>query len=738
MLGFSEDNTPDYLLPRMEGTPVKEPVIYRSLFILDTIGDRPKSGAPGASIDGPVDPFDDGLPELQRQPAVGVLTVHQQVWVQKGLALGNLLKSICLAPGEVTQVAVIDWQRRTTGASSESAAQGETVTSAIDQSRAVNEIQKAVAAEAQSGGSSTAAASSSAQAAVSGGGLFFSGTASTAATASSAVTAQFSTGSRNLAAESCNALTQSTAETAQALRSRRSAVVREVSEQEAETLSTRVLANYNRRHTLNIEYFEVLQLYEIETKLAGWERCLFVPLQPIDFSNYGNIRKHRATLNDLFHRWGRADLLERLAEDVDQAAIAAGVEKAIKEKEAYIFEESAKRVRYTDEIQACSEMLGLMAALGAVDAMPIPDAAKKAQRQPLYERIRYLESKNPAIIVRDVSPAGQAAIIKNLNTRKGWLATIDARLKLANSELADLRKKRADLDLSLGEFLNANQLFLSQQIWLNMDSFRIYRMLQGRSIGKSPLSMLVDPRPVGVFGNYLAFRWGFGRGGEADAERAQFENTYIGAESTVAEGAGTVIALPTSGVFAEAVLGRGEAAEVIDEERLWRWEDYPIPILPPKIADIQSRDRAKPVDLVAAGFANPLAALRAQDPSGASYVDRVLGQLGKGDMFRNMSGLAEAVTLADRLAAVSGQGAAEAGKRSVELHSKILDTFVEVLNSDVGKAAVAEFMLPGAGAALLGANGGGGKRADDANAGGAVLKAVVDGLGDAELDAPEE
>ena len=72
-----------------------------------------------------------------------------------------------------------------------------------------------------------------------------------------------------------------------------------------------------------------------------------------------------------------------------------------------------------------------------------------------------------------------------------------------------------------------------------------------------------------------------------------------------------------------------------------------------------------------------------------------------------MGGLSEAVGLADKLAALSGSGATEAGKRAQEIHAKLLDTFVDVLNSDVGKAAVSKFMLPGSGAAFLSAGGGG-------------------------------
>ena len=264
--------TPKYLLPQMEDVPATEPVFYRSLFILDRLGPRDTAAGDAAlaedpaptsntqELTAPIDPFDGRGEEFETLPAVGVLTVHQQGWVQKGIALGNLTQSICLAPGEVTQVAVIDWRRTTTGTSEELTEQGETVTSDISQQRAVNEVQRAVAEEAQRGGSSTSATSAALQSGLAVSTLVASGSVSSAVNTSSALTAQFSTGSRNLAANSTNALSQQTAERSSALRSRRTSMVREVSEKESETLSTRVLANYNRRHTLNVEYFEVLQL----------------------------------------------------------------------------------------------------------------------------------------------------------------------------------------------------------------------------------------------------------------------------------------------------------------------------------------------------------------------------------------------------------------------------------------------------------------------------------------------
>jgi hypothetical protein len=210
----------------------------------------------------------------------------------------------------------------------------------------------------------------------------------------------------------------------------------------------------------------------------------------------------------------------------------------------------------------------------------------------------------------------------------------------------------------------------------------------------------IDPHPIGVFGNYLAFRWGFGddRAARDAFEKAHISDGVVKKEEVVE----AEIALPTSGVFAEAVLGRGEAAEKKDNTRLWQWQsEAQIPILPPKIADIASRDRAKGIDLSSAQLAAPLAALRATDMPNISNLGGLLQQVGNGNLFRDMGGLLQTMTLADKLAGLSGAGATEAGKRSQEIHAKFLDTFIEFIESDAGKAAISEAILPGSGVALL-------------------------------------
>jgi hypothetical protein len=688
----AKGTTPKYLLPAMEGVPVTEPAIYRSLYILDTIESAAAPASP-TELGGAIDPFDEskmGL-ETQRKPAIGVLTMHRQGWVQSGLALGNLLQSLCLAPGEVTRVAVTDWRRKSTGTSTEITEQSDVVTSDIQQQRAVNAVQTGVAQELQSGGSSAVAGSVSAQAGAAISTLLATANASVATTGSTMLTAQFSAGTRDLAATSTQAISASTSEKSQALRSRRQSVVREVSQQESETLSSRIVANYNRRHSLNVEYFEVLQMYKIETEMIGWERCLFVPLEPLDFIKPEVRARHKTDLLSIFRQWGASDLATKLMNP-------EGDQKSIEAMKA-VFDAQIKELQEADVIQKqYMEYYNVWKGLDDYFRKSIgkPMSQGNPQRDKQHvDRLKEIEQKYEAI--RQKYPA-------TLRTVAEFTAT-PPRVNNVQAAIEEVQIKKAAVTLTLGEVLNASRIHLSQQIWSRMDSYRIYRALQPYGIRGKPLSRLVDPHPVGVFGNYLAFRWGFGRDKEGAGERKQFEEDYLKQDPTTKVDT-TTVALPTSGVFAEAVLGQGVAAEEIDEPRFGKWSDNQPPLLPPEIAAMKSRDRAKDIDWSTAGFADSLARLRAKNLEDSS-LDGMLGALSKsGKMFRNMSGLSEGLALAEKVSALSAEGATAAGNRAAEMQAKILDTFVDVLNSEVGKAAVAEFMLPGAGAALLQAGGG--------------------------------
>jgi hypothetical protein len=228
------------------------------------------------------------------KPAVGALLTYSQSWHVQGITFGHLLHSLALSPGEATRIAIIDWARRTQASTTESISESEQLDSAASHARAISEVQNAVANEMQQGGSMSAShaesSSSSVQATVGTGlltSLWASGDVSTtsqnATTDTTASSSSWSLGNRSVAASMSQNINDRTEQHSTSVRNRRATAVREVSQSEHEQVSTRIVANYNHMHALTIQYYEIVQVYRVSTSLHRAERCLFIPVERLDF-----------------------------------------------------------------------------------------------------------------------------------------------------------------------------------------------------------------------------------------------------------------------------------------------------------------------------------------------------------------------------------------------------------------------------------------------------------------------
>jgi len=237
-------------------------------------------------------------------PAVGGIMQFSQKWVPQGLSLGQLLHSTTLAPGESTKVAVIDWSRRTSGQRQESASQQEQTQASMTQNRSISEVQNATTTELQKGRSHVSSESTTTQGGSTrqGGmnlGLFSSGGSSSKSfsqTKSSSTAVKSSMGRRDVHAETTQKIKNSTQQHASSSRTRRATVVRETEQEESEEVRTRVITNHNHMHALSVHYYEVVQIFRAEIAPEDAKPVLFVPFEPLDFSNRTSILKHRNAL----------------------------------------------------------------------------------------------------------------------------------------------------------------------------------------------------------------------------------------------------------------------------------------------------------------------------------------------------------------------------------------------------------------------------------------------------------
>jgi hypothetical protein len=181
-------------------------------------------------------------------PAIGARLTFVHSWFAHGVTLGNLLHSVALAPGESTRIAVVDWSRRTRSAATEAITESEVLEAATSHNRAVSEVQNAVATEAQRGFFHTRSTATTAEAGagfgLAIGSLVLGATGSVGTTSTSADSFSASFGSRQLAASMSQRVMDATQQAASSVRDRRASLVMEVSEEEHESVSTRILANY--------------------------------------------------------------------------------------------------------------------------------------------------------------------------------------------------------------------------------------------------------------------------------------------------------------------------------------------------------------------------------------------------------------------------------------------------------------------------------------------------------------
>lgn len=193
----------------------------------------------------------------------------------------------------------MDWSRQVKASDQETITETENLTNTTTHNRAISEVQNAVASEVQTGFSKTSGSSTTS---AGGGGLGLSlgpltlgGSGSSATSSSNAESFSTSSGTRNLAATMNQRVADATQQAASSVRDRRASVVKEVSEEEHQSVSTRIIANYNHMHALTIQYYEVIEIYRVNVQLQQVERCLFVPMKLLQF-NQATIKRYQGVL----------------------------------------------------------------------------------------------------------------------------------------------------------------------------------------------------------------------------------------------------------------------------------------------------------------------------------------------------------------------------------------------------------------------------------------------------------
>lgn len=578
--------------------------------------------------------------------------------------------------------------------------------------------------------------------------LTLGGSGSSATSSSNAESFSTSSGTRNLAATMNQRVADATQQAASSVRDRRASVVKEVSEEEHQSVSTRIIANYNHMHALTIQYYEVIEIYRVNVQLQQVERCLFVPMKLLQF-NQATIKRYQGVLaNAAISQRARELLSSVFGAVMIQPILPLRPIRTIFDNVAAIDRMSSISMRMStttnspednanttlpqaepttpaaspqasgpywinDELIRASritlasitkpntnnvslpgetEFYGVSLDLTAQNRSSISITAVNIDLQ--SGNIVKLTSISPVNwITSEAIPIQELAAIRITSANTSYLT---GRLSLQLSynsakfpislpveispnavevQLCRFLVNQSD-ETELEMHLEQNRLHYSQAIWRALDPSQIALLLSSYTFEGKPIGDLIDPNPVMVASNYLVFRMpSFIEAvgvttNVSDTDDEAHKNwrgwlkdrgLILGTDTAIEQ----LLPIPTGGVFAEAVLGRSNCAELLDATRFWNWQDSPIPLQPPEIAAIQMESRSQPVDVTPGQLGTPVLNIMnpttLPDPTG---VGAILNAVQNGSMFRDMAGLASTAALAQALGSNSTTAGVEAGKQA--------------------------------------------------------------------------
>jgi hypothetical protein len=254
--------------------------------IKDLIGATVSTGAGRQQLDADHAIDWDETPTIHEAITIarGHLLEFREVWRADGYSLGDLLYSLPLAPGQRRQVAIVDWERRSTTVREEALEFEEQLNAFLERDRDVSEIVGSRLAEESAGASrnTTWGVSGGIGAGFIGTGFgIFGGVAGSSGGSSSNA---WQDSSRRFSADSLQSLRDRVMQRASSVRDQRATVVQTAAQGESMRTETETIANWNRCHAMTVEYFEVLRHFVVTHEVADVRECLFVPMPMREFN----------------------------------------------------------------------------------------------------------------------------------------------------------------------------------------------------------------------------------------------------------------------------------------------------------------------------------------------------------------------------------------------------------------------------------------------------------------------
>ncbi len=237
---------------------------------------------------------DSGL-NIASELGFGYVLNMQQVWIPDGYALGDMLYSLVLAPGEEQRIIVNESTDQYTVEDEGNAT--DRITDTYSQSQgdyasatfrgAISQMSTADSASSYRSKSSSGSA-----------GAFlglFGGTHSSASSSGSSSAHASQRDSYNNASNAAQRFQTNIKSSAERVSSTHKQAVRAAKSNEQDAVSSKIVANHNHSHVMTVQYWEIMRRYKIESCINDVNLVLFVPFSLIDFGQSTDLKSGTAS-----------------------------------------------------------------------------------------------------------------------------------------------------------------------------------------------------------------------------------------------------------------------------------------------------------------------------------------------------------------------------------------------------------------------------------------------------------
>ena len=210
---------------------------------------------------------------------LGYVLRLSQRWTFQGLALGDLVYSLPLAPGEQQQVAVFERTDTASVFESETLSESQAQQQLALADTSTNATFTSAFDEAASGGSSFAVHSDTS----SWGANFLVAAGGGGSSDSNGVSNAWMQGQRDSVQTAAQSTHSAAENQASARRNAARTGMRLASSSESEQVTTKTITNHNHLHALTMQYWEVQRLYDVRTEVNDLDFVCLVPMQIVRF-----------------------------------------------------------------------------------------------------------------------------------------------------------------------------------------------------------------------------------------------------------------------------------------------------------------------------------------------------------------------------------------------------------------------------------------------------------------------